>query len=92
MGRKFPTENLQGKHKAAISRLRAALRRLTGISADPFRKYNPADGWRPRFQLIDDRRNAEERAKNQAQHVPYDDTRDYQAEDDEAGEWLEQNK
>ena len=91
-GKKFPTEKIQDKHKAAISRLRAALRHLTGISADPFQKYNPADGWRPRFKLIDDRRNADERAKAQAQHVPYDDTRDYQAEDDEAGEWLDQNE
>jgi hypothetical protein len=80
------------KYDTKMSHLRSALRRLTNIQAQPFYPPNDADGWRPRFRLIDDRRNADERAKTQAQHVPFDDTHDYQAEDDDAGKWLEQNE
>jgi len=91
MGQKFPSSSIQNNDKAAISRLRDALQRLTRISADPFLTYNSVDGWRPRFKLIDDRRNADERAKAKAKNEPYDDTRGYKAQDDKAGKWLEKN-
>lgn len=92
LGEKFPPDSIQKKDKTAVARLRAALRRLTQISADPFRRYNPVDGWRPRFKLINDRRNADERAKARARLESYDDTRAYQPEDDAAGEWLDQHE
>ena len=91
-GKKFPKHQPSGKEKTAISRLRTALKKLTGISSDPFFAHNSADGWRPKFKLIDDQWNADERAKARAQHVPYDDTRDYQLEDDDAGKWLKQKE
>lgn len=90
--RKFPKQRPHGNDKTAISRLRTALKQLSGIRSDPFFEYNSADGWRPKFKLIDDRRNADERAKARAQHVTFDETRDYQAECDEAGRWLDENQ
>ena len=97
-----PASNPEGKHKKAISDLRNCLNKLTGISKDPFKKFNPKDGWRPVFKLIDDRRNADERAKKNAVHVSYkddssyfdaegDDTQDFEDEDDDAGQWLDDN-
>ena len=90
---KYPPDIiLEGKHKKAISDLRNCLEKLTGISKDPFQKFNPKDGWRPAFELIDDRRNADERAKKNAIHVNYDEyTRDFDDEDDDAGRWIEDN-
>ena len=100
---KFPPDIiLEGKHKKAISELRNCLEKLTGISKDPFQKFNPKDGWRPIFELIDDRRNADERAKKNAVHVSYkddssyfdaegDNTQDFDDEDDDAGQWLDDN-
>lgn len=91
-GKKFPaTRNLQNKDKAAISKLRNALVKLTGITTDPFLSFNVADGWKPRFKLIGDRRNADERAKARAQHVELDEARDFDDDDDDAGEWLAKN-
>ena len=100
---KFPPDIiLEGKHKKAISDLRNCLEKLTGISKDPFQKFNLKDGWRPDFKLIDDRRNADERAKKNADHVSYkddpsyfdaegDNTQDFDDEDDDAGKWLDDN-
>lgn len=76
---KFPTrKNASGSDKTNLSRLRCSLKNLTGITSDPFYKINEADGWTPRFTLIDDRKNAEERAKNEAKHVSYDEERNYE--------------
>ena len=87
-----PASNPEGKHKKAISDLRNCLEKLTVISKDPFQKFNPKDGWRPVFELIDDRRNADERAKKNAVHVSYNDnTRDFNQEDDAAGEFIKRN-
>jgi hypothetical protein len=97
-----PASNPEGKHKKAISDLRNCLKKLTDISKDPFQKFNPKDGWRPVFKLIDDRRNADERAKKNAVHVSYkdgssyfdaegDNTQDFDDEDDDAGQWLDDN-
>jgi hypothetical protein len=97
-----PASNPEGKHKKAISDLRNCLEKLTGISKDPFQKFNPKDGWRPVFKLIDDRRNADERAKKNAVHVSYkddssyfdaegDNTQNFDDEDDDAGQWISRN-
>jgi len=64
IGKKYPAGRyLQPNEKTAISKLRACLKLLTGIANDPFFPHNQTDGWIPRFNLIDDRRNADERAK-----------------------------
>jgi hypothetical protein len=79
-------------HKAQMSRLRSSLMRLTSLDGDPFMPYASQDCWKPRFQLIDDRRNAEERAKSKAVHVPFEevenDVASYDVEDDAAGAFL----
>jgi hypothetical protein len=91
-GAKFPTATKPAnKDKTALSKLRSALEQLTGISSDPFYAFNEGDGWKPRFKLIDDRRNAHERAKERAIHVALDEARDFDSEDDTAGDWLEKN-
>lgn len=95
-GQKFPpTKHLQSSHKTAISKLRQSLVRLVKLSSDPFMPFNEGDGWRPRFALVDDRRNADERAKDEAIHVSFDETRDaeertqdFDYEKDEAQKWL----
>lgn len=92
LGSKFPNgRKRENKHAASLSRLRDALKKLTGISSDPFYPFNDGDGWKPRFKLIDDRRNADERAKARAVHVPLDEARDFDEEDDAAGDWLDKN-
>lgn len=70
IGKKYPLNGVvQGSHKTAISKLGSALRKLTGLVCGPFCEPNKADGYKPRFTLIDDRRNAVERAKKEAVHV-----------------------
>ncbi|HMW40485.1 MAG TPA: hypothetical protein PKD57_13845 [Saprospiraceae bacterium] len=98
-GKKFPvTKTLEPKDKTAISKLRKSLAKLTGLEGDPFIPFNEADGWKPRFKLIDDRRNADERAKENAKHEPFDEskhyensygpTSDFEEENDEADKFL----
>jgi hypothetical protein len=100
-GKKFPTSSTlynkdnnkdSNKAKTAISKLRTSLKALTGIANDPFTMFNKADGWKPRFKLTDDRNNADRRAENAAIHEVYDDTKNYNDENDAAGIWLENNK
>lgn len=89
---KFPSgKRAQAKDATAISKLRGALWQLTGLTSDPFYPLNEADGWKPRFSLIDDRRNADERAKEKAVHVSLDEARDYEDENDPAQDWLDKN-
>lgn len=92
MGSKYPsTQSPLPKHATAISKLRTALCQLTGLANDPFLDFNASSGWKPRFILVDDRRNADERARARAQHVELDETRDFEIEDDPAGEFLAKN-
>jgi hypothetical protein len=91
-GEKFPTrQKIEHKDKTAVSKLRYSLSKLTGLQGDPFRTFNEADGWKPRFKLIDDRRNADERAKSEARHESLDETRNYADENDDAADWLSKN-
>jgi hypothetical protein len=83
--------------KTLISKLRSVLKKLTGIEDDPFYALNQDQGWRPKFNLIDDRNNASKRAKERAVHVAFDENQHSAAqsdrpfddnEDDAAGYWL----
>ena len=70
--KKYPNSSTPDpKHKTLISKLRKLLVDVTGITSDPFAPFNPADGWRPRFELIDDRKNADNRAKKKALRSKY---------------------
>ena len=90
---KYPANgSVQGSQRTATSKLRRHLAKLTGLSVDPFLPFNKADGYKPRFTLIDDTRNAAERAKEEAVHVIYDDALQYESEKDEAGDWLKENE
>ena len=76
--RKYPPVGKpEGKHRKAISDLRNCLEKLTGISKDPFKTFNSKDGWRPIFELVDDRRNADNRLKQKAVHVKFEDNTRY---------------
>lgn len=91
--KKFPPQKIAtAKDKTAICKLRRSLALFTGLSGDPFRPFNEADGWKPRFKLIDDRRNADERAKARAQHVDFDETQDYEREGDSTDEWIDSHR
>ena len=68
--KKYPPNGVvQSSHKKNISGLRRSLEKLTGLSDDAFLPFNKNDGYMPRFTLIDDRRNADDRAKRNAVHV-----------------------
>lgn len=95
-GRKFPTgKTAEAKDKTALTRLRDALKKLTGISSDPFFPINEGDGWKPRFKLVDARTCADERAKKEAIHEGFDEEHhgltQFDDESDAAGKWLEEN-
>ena len=71
--KKYPLNGIiQGKHKKNISGLRRSLEKLTGLTSDAFLPFNKADWYKPRFTLIDDRRNADMRARKRAVHVSDD--------------------
>lgn len=77
---KFPGgsgENPSPASKTAIARLRRSLEKLTGLSDDAFLPFNKADGYKPRFKLVDDRNNAVERAEKNAKHESFDDSKSY---------------
>jgi hypothetical protein len=93
VGKKFPpSKKPEGKHSVAISRLRDSLVALTGIQDDPFTEINDSDGWKPRFKLTDDRRNADDRAKKAAIYTEITDEINYIKEYDKAGKWIEDNQ
>jgi hypothetical protein len=92
IGEKFPpTKTLEGKHKTAICRLGKLLRQLTGINSEPFTRFNETDGWKPRFKLTDDRRNADNRAKKAAKNEQYNEGKGYKDEGDATAEWLDKH-
>ncbi len=87
-------------YKQQISRLRKKLRTSLGTNEDPFSLHGKR--YTSVFKFIDDRKAADERAKADAVHVPYDDTqhyntsggdpdRSYDDENDPAGEWLNEH-
>jgi hypothetical protein len=88
--KKFPKSiTATPKDKTAICRLRDSLVKLTGLDGDPFYPVNAADGWKPKFRLVDDRRNADKRARRSAKHQEYDDGKSFEDEKDAADEWLQ---
>jgi hypothetical protein len=80
------------KDKTCKSKLSDSLRKLTGQGGDPFLPRDPEHGYKPRFNLIDQRNKAAERAKRSALHDQYQETRDYEEEEDQAGDWLKQHE
>ncbi len=65
---KKPTSTfLGGITRKDISLLREALRQLTGLTGDPFFPLIEKDNYIPRFRIIDDRRNADKRARDLAE-------------------------
>jgi hypothetical protein len=92
--KKFPPgQTRENKHSKSMTMLGRSLRKLTGLKGSPFKPYNDHDGYKPRFQLKDSRRDADERAKNAAIHVDdYEpESKDYMDEDDDGAKWLDDN-
>lgn len=88
-----PNRKPDPKHKTAICKLRRILMTLTNIADDPFYSFNEGDGWKPRFKLLDDRKNAETRAKTSASHMSFNENencvQDFERENDETQKWLD---
>ena len=77
-GKKFPTAaSPKANEKTAIAKIRSALKKLTGITHDPFYHINEHDGWRPKFTLEDDQKNADLRAKKRATRVDFNEGKGY---------------
>lgn len=93
MGHKYPDGvSISASHKTSISVIRDALRKLVALADDPFSPYNQGDGWKPKFTLIDDRRNADDRAKRNAVHVSFDENiHDIYDEGSLGDAWLKDN-
>ncbi|MES2502291.1 MAG: hypothetical protein V4545_06765 [Pseudomonadota bacterium] len=95
---KYPVAaQISQANKTAIAKLRRSLEKLTGLSGDSFLPFNKTDGYRPKFKLVDDRKNAEVRAEKEAIHINID-SLNYEAdkllfkeENDEASRWLKEN-
>jgi hypothetical protein len=101
-GKKFPPNQRTKIDSKKISNLRSSLKRLVSINSkdDPFCEFNEADGWRPRFKLIDKRNAGDQRAKDRAIHTPFNEDvhsngqdRPYERshEKDDADRFLEDN-
>lgn len=91
---KFPPGiTLSGSEKKVVGRLRKSLNLLLDCSGgrDPFLPFNEHDGWKPRFNIIDNRSAADERAKQKRVDVPYvEDEYTYEDEGDETDEWIKE--
>ena len=78
LNKKYPSNGIViGKHKTNISKLKKILIQLMSLDGEPFYKPNKADGYKPRFKLIDDRKNAVKRAEESAKHESFDDSKSY---------------
>jgi len=78
--------------KKDISKIRDALKKLCGLTDDPFLLINPADGYKLKCKLIDNTKLSDLREKDRAIHVPLDDdTRPYEEEPDPSGGWLKKH-
>ena len=73
-GRKVSSEQ-----KHLLSRLRGTLEAKFNLPGDPF-QLEEQRGYVPNFKIIDDRNDADERAKSDAIHVSHDDNIDYEGE------------
>ena len=81
----------------AISRLRAVFKTHLYVKADPFHPYRKGAGWEPRFKVSDNRNAADERAKREAIHAPYEDDHPHSVDNnddtpDAADEFLNSRK
>ena len=92
---------------AKIKRLRDALRLRLGLSGNPFQAYRSTEGWVPLFAVSDKRGAADARAKLDAErrtesfeereergtyvHQHQELPRSFNAEDDAADAWLQEN-
>ena len=55
------------KNSKTVSRLRSSLRRCLGLHGDPFEDCKLGGGWQPRFQIVDRRGAADDRAGREAE-------------------------
>ena len=90
-----------------MSRLRSSLCRCVGLHGDPFEDCKLRGGWQPRFQIVDRRGAADERAKREGERRTgsFEQTnecgdqfadadgsmRSFEREDDDAAEWLDEH-
>ena len=96
------------KNTKRMSRLRLALLDCLGLRGDPFEDYRLGGNWRPRFQIVDRRGAADDRARREAERrtgsfeqaiergdqfaEPNASMRSFEREDDDAAEWLDKQE
>jgi len=85
----FPPDKRTPKDSKKIADLRCSLKKLVNTKDNPFYEFNEDKGWRPRFELIDKRTVGDQRAKERAPHVEYDDARTYEKESDAADDFID---
>jgi hypothetical protein len=87
-----PLPNTPANAKA-ISRLREFFKAHLGVTVDPFVSRGTVT-WEPRFDIEDKRKAADERARKEAQHIEFNDSRGhgsvypFDEEDDETANWI----
>jgi hypothetical protein len=104
MGEAVRRTEKAGDMSAVMKHLRNALRRLLGLTDDPFHRHHKERGWLPFFQLIDQRGLADQRAAIAAERRTgsYDQLQDIgvqfeakgdtgEGEVDTADDWLTKN-
>jgi len=64
-----------GVSKKIMSELRSTLKKMFNIDTDPFYDYNKANGWKPRFQVLDRRNAGDKWAEKKARHFSYEEGR-----------------
>ena len=74
-------EIFTSKEKATISHISKSLKNYFGISHNPF-TLSTVDGYKPKFTLTENIRATDNRAKENAVHIPFDDKKNYEHQDD----------
>ena len=103
-----PMPPLNNNNRKRMSRLRLSLSDCLGLHGDPFEDCKLGGSWRPRFQIVDRRGAADDRARREAERRtgsfeqaiergdqfadPNASMRSFEREDDDAAEWLDKQE
>ena len=81
LGKAYPPGNkAENKYRKAIYDLGLVLKKLIPLQNGPFHRFNPNEGWKPRFEILSYLANeADDDEYNQKYnpHTAYDDSREY---------------
>ena len=72
-----PGNKAENKYSKKIYDLGCALKKLVPLQDGPFHKFNPHEGWKPRFELKSDLAEDGEDLEKYNFNESYDDTKEY---------------